>query len=88
MAADTALPVSIATYGRFASVSPSDSTDLTEVSDAIMVGVTGNVAVNDFRGNTVTLTGLQAGVVYQFRVKRVMATNTTATSIVQLFKGI
>jgi hypothetical protein len=85
---DYALQTSIAPYCRFAAVTPNDSTDLPSVSEAIMVGAAGNVVVNDAQGNTTTLTGLQPGVVYPFRVTRIKATLTTATGIVQLFKGV
>jgi hypothetical protein len=86
--ADYAHQVSIAPYCRFAAVTPNDNTDLSPISEAIMVGATGDVVVNDAQGNTITLKALQVGVIYPFRVARIKATGTTATNIVQLFKGV
>ncbi|MDO6587342.1 hypothetical protein Q4543_17660 [Salipiger sp. 1_MG-2023] len=68
-----------------ASVTPSDSTDLSAVSRAIMVGVSGDVAVITQGGETVTLPSLQAGLPYAVRVSRILSTGTTATGIVALW---
>ena len=86
--ADTALQVSIAPYCRFAAVTPSDSTDLASVSEAIMVGASGDVVANDAQGNSYTFKSLQVGLIYPIRVTRIKSTGTTATNILQLFKGV
>lgn len=74
-------------YTKAANVTPNDTTDLTKVADALWVGGAGNIAVileNDT--SEVVLNGAAAGQLIQnIRVKRVLATNTTATNIVALF---
>lgn len=86
--ADTALPVSIATYQRFAVVTPADGSDLASIPDGFMVGVAGNVQVWGMDGVACVLTGVQPGQVYPFKVRRIMATLTTATGITALYKGV
>jgi hypothetical protein len=69
---------------RAAAVTPSDVTDFAGITRGIFVGGAGNVAVifsDDADANPVTLTGLAAGVWHPMQVRRVMATNTTATLI-------
>jgi hypothetical protein len=64
-------------------ITPSDTVDLTYPTRAIYVGVGGNLAV--IMGDdsaAVTLVGVIAGKIYPFAVKRVMVTNTTATTLV------
>lgn len=67
-------------------VTPSDDTDLNYVSRAIYIATTGNlnVIMTGYDGNdiTVLISNLAAGVVHPLRVKRVLATNTTATGII------
>jgi len=70
-------------------VTPNDSTDLPKHTRAILVGGAGNIAVEMFDPTTgklanVTLTGLTAGSIIPVRTKRILSTNTTATSIVAL----
>jgi hypothetical protein len=76
-------------------ITPSDTAgtgDLAQPTRAIYIGAapgtTANVAVifhNKANTNTaITLTNLQVGVVYPFRVKRVAITGTTATTIIGL----
>ena len=68
---------------RSASVSPNDSTDLTNVTRALWVGGAGNVAVMLLDDSAaVTFVGVAAGTLLPLRVRRVMSTNTTATNIV------
>ena len=66
-------------------VTPSDTVDLAYVSRAIYVGGAGNLAVL-LSGDAaaVTLIAVAVGSVLPLRVKRVMATNTTATNLVAL----
>lgn len=73
------------TYASFLAVTPSDTTLIT--CSAIYVGVTGNVAVAPLgTGAAVTLVGVAAGSVLPINLieGRIMATNTTAASIVAL----
>jgi hypothetical protein len=62
-------------------ITPNNGADLTAVTRALMVTVAGNVAVVLRSGTTITLPGLTPGVVYPFRVARVLATGTTATGL-------
>lgn len=68
-----------------AAVSPSDSTTVN--FRGLYVGAGGNVAVifrDDTSDTAVTLVGVVTGTVLPISVKKVMSTNTTATSIVGL----
>lgn len=65
-------------------VTPSDSTDLAEISLNLYVGTPGAVKVTMFDGSTVTYANLAAGR-HPLRVKRVWATGTTASGIVAEF---
>ncbi len=68
-----------------ASVTASDSTVL-PTTRALYVGVAGNVAVMMAHEDTaVTFVGVLAGSILPIQVTKVMATNTTATSIVALW---
>lgn len=70
---------------RAVAVTPHDTNDLTNISRALWVGAAGNVSVILAEDSTaVTLVGVPAGTLLPLRVKRVRATNTTATSIVAL----
>lgn len=66
-------------------IAPSDGADLAVMPRVLMVATVGNVAVVMKDGSTGTLPALQPGVPYPVRVKRVLATGTTATGIVGLF---
>ena len=72
-------------FNRAETLTPDDANELTIVTRSIMVNVGGDVVVifNDDT-TSVTLT-LQAGVVYPFRVKQILATGTTATGIIGLY---
>lgn len=66
-------------------ITPSDTVDLAFPAKALYVGGNGNVSVilqDDTEA--VLFTGLVGGSVYPFQIKRVMNTNTTATSLVAL----
>lgn len=65
-------------------VTPSDSTELTNVSRALFVGGSGNLALVLASGDEVTLTGVTAGSWLWIRVKQVKSTGTTATNIAAL----
>ncbi len=62
-------------------VAPDDGADVAWVTRALMVTVSGDVAVTLRSGSDITLAGLLVGVMYPFRVSRVKATGTTATGI-------
>lgn len=70
---------------RAVSVTPNDGTDLASgPTRGIYLGGAGNVAVvfcDDADGAPQTLTGLATGVWHPMQVRRVMATNTSATLI-------
>jgi hypothetical protein len=65
-------------------VTPSDSTDLTDTSRGLYVGVSGDVKVTMAGGAAVTFVGLAAGVIHPIRASRVWSTGTTATSIIAI----
>lgn len=66
-------------------VTPNDSADLGSTSRGLYVGASGDVKIDTAEGNTVTFTGLAAGIVHPIRAKRVYATDTTATNIVAVY---
>ena len=66
-------------------VTPSDDTVFDPVFDALWVGGAGNVAITTPEGTVVTLEGVAAGTLLPVAGSKVMATNTTATSIVALY---
>lgn len=68
----------------FASITKSDSTDLTDLNfRGLYVGATGDVAIVDRDGNSITFVNLAAGVIHPIAgFKKVMSTGTSATGIV------
>lgn len=66
-------------------ITPSDADDLPNVPRAIYIGTAGNVKVQMVSGHTVTLSNVQAGVIYPIRVRKVFATDTTADALVALW---
>ena len=71
--------------GYAAAVTPSDTVDLTSVARGLYVGVAGNVNVVMPDGATVLFANAGSGTILPVNVRRVMATSTTATSIVALY---
>lgn len=65
-------------------ISPSDSLDLTEPTRAIYVGTGGNLAVTLLSGAELTLANIPTGSIVPIRIRRIKATNTTATNLVGL----
>ncbi len=65
-------------------ITPSDTTDLPSATRALYVGEAGDLQVQMVSGQTVTLSNVQAGIVYPLRVSRVLAAGTTATGLVGL----
>ena len=67
---------------RIVPVSPDNNFTFTgEPNRAIWVGGAGNLAVQTLNGETVTIVGVNAGALIPLSVRRVLSTNTTATSI-------
>lgn len=64
---------------------PNDGADLSTVTRGLMVATGGDLAVVFKGGGTVTLPGLEPGVIYPFRVRRVLVAGTGATGIVGLY---
>lgn len=68
--------------GSGAPITPSDTADLTTYAKAIVVTVAGNLVilpVKNADGTTITFTGSAVGFIPPYRVRRVMATGTTAS---------
>lgn len=76
-------------YMNALEVTPNDSEDLSYGScKALLIGGAGNVNVtllNMEDGESVLLTGLQAGQVIKVKAKRIWSASTTATDIVALY---
>lgn len=79
---------------RAAAVTPNDSADIPSVSTqdgsgnngcVLYVGGAGNIKVTTAGGDTVTFTGLLAGMFLPVQVLRVWSTDTTATNIIALW---
>lgn len=68
-----------------ADVTPNDSTDLTNTSRALYVGVAGDLTVDlAVSGQSITFKNAEVGY-HPLRVTRVYATNTAATDIVAVW---
>jgi hypothetical protein len=65
-------------------VTPSDSVNLTLPARALYVGGSGNISLVTIGGDTVTLTGLQAGSFVPVACTRVLSAGTSASNIVAL----
>ena len=66
---------------RFREITPSDTVDLEFITRAILVEVAGDVAVLGRDDTSAVIVPLLAGWWYPMRVKRILATGTTATGI-------
>lgn len=62
-------------------ITPDDTVDAEQVTRAVMVTGAGSLVAVLKSGDIVTLPNLMAGVVYPFRISRVLDTGTTATGI-------
>ena len=69
----------------FAAVTPDDSTNLSQDTRGLYIGVAGNVVAVTTDDTAVTFVGVAAGQILPISCKRVNATSTTATNIVALF---
>ena len=65
-------------------VTPNDSSDLSETTRAIYVGGAGSVTAVMASGASVTFASVPSGTTLPVRVTRVLATGTTASTIVGL----
>ncbi|MDB5562367.1 MAG: uncharacterized protein JWN11_1785 [Hyphomicrobiales bacterium] len=65
-------------------ITPNDNADLAEVTRAVYVGGAGAVSVLMASGQTVTFAAVAASVLLPIRVRRVLASGTTATNLVGL----
>lgn len=85
------MPGPIDPSNQFVAVTASDTAVLSYdgVSRAkcrgIYIGTAGNLAVKNDDGDSITFTGLAAGVVHAISTDVVMSTGTTASNIVALF---
>lgn len=78
-----ASPIQPLTGSQVAAITPDDIARFGAPFDALWIGGAGNVAiVADGDTAAVTIVGAAAGSIIPVRVKKVMSTNTTATSIV------
>jgi hypothetical protein len=66
-------------------VTPHDTNELPTVTRAVYVGGAGALKVDMANGDTLTFAGVPAGTLLPFRVKKVHATGTSATSIIGLY---
>ncbi len=68
-----------------AAVTPDDTTDLPNVSRALYVGGTGDLAVEMVSGAPVVLRAVPGGALVPLRARRVLSAGTTATNIVAMW---
>lgn len=68
---------------RAAEITPDDVTDISTTGTWVYVGTGGNVRVTTAGGDVVTYTNAQDGSVLPVRVRRIWATGTTATGLIQ-----
>ena len=66
-------------------VVPSDTVQLAQVSRAIYVGSTGDIAAELASGTQVTFTAVPAGMILPLRLRKIRSTGTSATNIVALW---
>lgn len=67
-------------------VTPSDTVDFTSYPKAVMASTAGNIVVLPLKAlddgaHTITFTGVAMGDIIPFRVRRVLATGTTASCV-------
>ncbi|WP_176083582.1 hypothetical protein [Martelella sp. HB161492] len=66
------------------SITPSDSTALSETTRALYIGGGGDVTLTMAAGTTLTFAGLNAGTILPVRANSVLTTGTTATALIGL----
>lgn len=71
---------------RAAAITPDDDVDLSEPSRAVYIGSAGDLTVEMLAGGPpVTFAAAPAGLLLPIRVRKVMATGTTASQIISIF---
>jgi len=78
----------LAPYTRAVTITPSDSTDLTETPRALQIHAGTNstpVKVTMAGDSTPVTFQLQTGYIFPLRVSRVWATGTSATTVIALY---
>lgn len=68
---------------RSVAVTPNDGADLVDVTRALHCNASGNVSVIMAGDSAAVTKAVIAGVTYSWRVKRVLATGTTATVVAE-----
>jgi len=66
-------------------VTPDDGSDLATVSRALYIGMSGNLTVVMAGEQTVMFAGVPSGTFMPIRVKRVKASGTSASQIINLY---
>ena len=66
-------------------ISPDDAVDLPHVTRAIYVGTGGQIAAELASGVAVNLVGVAGGTLLPLRVRKILASGTTAANIVGLW---
>lgn len=69
----------------FSAITPSDATNLSNLTRGLYVGGAGNISAVTIAGVAVVFTAVPAGSVLPIQVKRINATGTTATALVGLY---
>lgn len=67
------------------SITPNDSTNLSQGAVALYVGTGGNIKITTSLGNTITFVNVPDGAVLPVRVARVYASGTDASNIIGLY---
>lgn len=76
--------VDVGSVASAAAVTPSDSAYIA-TTKGIYVGGAGNLAVEFANGTTATFTAISIGIIHPISVRKVLATGTTATTILALY---
>jgi len=64
-----------------ASITPSDTVQITKVHRAVYVGGAGNLSVTTSGGDAIIFVGVPAGTILPIKCSLIKSTSTTATSI-------
>lgn len=73
------------TNASAANITPNDTADLTYVCNEVYVGGLGNLRVTCEDNTEATFTAVPVGTVLKLRIRKVWATNTTATNLVAMW---
>lgn len=69
---------------KFAAITPHDTTDI-PLTRKVYVGGAGNLVAVDADGTATSFIAVPVGTVLDIRVRRINATNTTATNLVAIY---